>query len=141
MNNIPPCDSDSCLTMEAFSSTRVVGKFLFRFTASTCELCRAGCKLDVSLSSILHLRNRRTRPQQIMKLKEVHRTATFAWSPFASLPLLATGTVAGALDESFSNESQLEIWAPDFLDKNEFDLGLPDSHGPDGHVADNARPG
>ena len=75
-----------------------------------------------------------------MKLKEVHRTATFAWSPFASLPLLATGTVAGALDESFSNESQLEIWAPDFLDKNEFDLGLPESHRPRGQVADNARP-
>lgn len=76
-----------------------------------------------------------------MKLKEVHRTATFAWSPLASLPLLATGTVSGALDESFSNESQLEIWAPDFLDKDEFDLGLPDLHGPVGHVADNARLG
>lgn len=74
-----------------------------------------------------------------MKLKEIHRTATFAWSPLASLPLLATGTVAGALDESFSNESQLEIWAPDFLDKDQFDLGLPYSHGPSGHIADNAR--
>ena len=51
-----------------------------------------------------------------MKLKEIHRTSTFAWSPTTSLPLLATGTVAGALDESFSNESQLEIWAPDFLE-------------------------
>jgi protein transport protein SEC31 len=60
-----------------------------------------------------------------MKLKEIHRTATFAWSPMPSLPLLATGTVAGALDESFSNESQLEIWAPDFLDKHEYDLGGP----------------
>ncbi|KAI0945133.1 hypothetical protein AcV7_001754 [Taiwanofungus camphoratus] len=58
-----------------------------------------------------------------MKLKEIHRTSTFAWSPSPSLPLLATGTVAGALDESFSNNGQLEIWAPDFLDKNEFDLG------------------
>ncbi|KAI0826287.1 hypothetical protein BC629DRAFT_1434747 [Irpex lacteus] len=58
-----------------------------------------------------------------MKLKEIHRTSTFAWSPSPSLPLLATGTVAGALDESFSNNGQLEIWAPDFLDKNEYDLG------------------
>lgn len=58
-----------------------------------------------------------------MKLKEIHRTATFAWSPTPSVPLLATGTVAGALDESFSNESQLEIWAPDFLDKNEYEMG------------------
>jgi protein transport protein SEC31 len=74
-----------------------------------------------------------------MKLKEIHRTSTFAWSPSASLPLLATGTVAGALDESFSNESQLEIWAPDFLDRNEFDLGGPGQSGPKGVVKDNSR--
>ncbi|KAL1741502.1 hypothetical protein HDZ31DRAFT_66861 [Schizophyllum fasciatum] len=75
-----------------------------------------------------------------MKLKEIHRTSTFAWSPSASLPLLATGTVAGALDASFSNESQLEIWGPDFLDKNEYDLGSPDGRfGPKGTVTDSAR--
>ncbi|KAJ3861319.1 transport protein [Lentinula novae-zelandiae] len=74
-----------------------------------------------------------------MKLKEIHRTSTFAWSPDASLPLLATGTVAGALDESFSNESQLEIWAPDFLDKHEFDLGGEGQNGPKGFVKDTAR--
>jgi protein transport protein SEC31 len=74
-----------------------------------------------------------------MKLKEIHRTSTFAWSPSAALPLLATGTVAGALDESFSNESQLEIWAPDFLDNSEFDLGVEGQHGPKGHVTDTAR--
>ncbi|PWZ01867.1 hypothetical protein BCV70DRAFT_185434 [Testicularia cyperi] len=47
----------------------------------------------------------------------INRTATFAWSP-ASLdsdtPLIATGTVAGALDESFSNESVLELWQPSY---------------------------
>ena len=74
-----------------------------------------------------------------MKLKEIHRTSTFAWSPFASLPLLATGTVAGALDESFSNESQLEIWAPDFLDRDEFYLGVEGQNGPKGYVKDTAR--
>ncbi|PCH44664.1 hypothetical protein WOLCODRAFT_26929 [Wolfiporia cocos MD-104 SS10] len=58
-----------------------------------------------------------------MKLKQIHRTSTFVWSPLPSLPLLATGTVAGTLDESFSNNGQLDIWAPDFLDKNEYDLG------------------
>ncbi|KAK0536081.1 protein transport protein S31 [Tilletia horrida] len=45
----------------------------------------------------------------------ISRTATFAWSPAAlteSHPYLATGTVAGALDESFSNESILELWQP-----------------------------
>lgn len=74
-----------------------------------------------------------------MKLKEIHRTSTFAWSPEASLPLIATGTVAGALDESFSNESQLEIWAPNFLDKDEFDLGVDPNHGPKSFVTDTAR--
>ncbi|KAF5344633.1 hypothetical protein D9756_011231 [Leucocoprinus leucothites] len=74
-----------------------------------------------------------------MKLKEIHRTSTFAWSPEASLPLLATGTVAGALDESFSNESQLEIWAPDFLDKNELELGGDPAKGPKGSVTDTSR--
>ena len=74
-----------------------------------------------------------------MKLKEIHRTSTFAWSSFQSLPLLATGTVAGALDESFSNESQLEIWAPDFLDRDEFYLGTEGQHGARGHVKDTAR--
>ncbi|RXW21982.1 hypothetical protein EST38_g3860 [Candolleomyces aberdarensis] len=74
-----------------------------------------------------------------MKLKEIHRTSTFAWSPSASLPLLATGTVAGALDESFSNESQLEIWAPNFLDQDEYDLGGIGQNGPRGSVHDTAR--
>ncbi|RDB18645.1 Protein transport protein SEC31 [Hypsizygus marmoreus] len=74
-----------------------------------------------------------------MKLKEIHRTSTFAWSPTASLPLLATGTVAGALDESFSNESQLEIWAPNFLDRDEYDLGGVGQNGPKGIVKDTSR--
>ncbi|KAI0062781.1 hypothetical protein BV25DRAFT_1991321 [Artomyces pyxidatus] len=73
-----------------------------------------------------------------MKLKEIHRTSTFAWSPL-STPLLATGTVAGALDESFSNDSQLEIWAPDFLDKQEYDLGSEGQPGPKGIVTNNGR--
>ena len=74
-----------------------------------------------------------------MKLKEIHRTSTFAWSPSSSLPLVATGTVAGALDESFSNESQLEIWAPDFMDRDEFELGVVGGVGPKGAVTDSAR--
>lgn len=90
----------------------------------------ATTRIDVSIHPL---------PRNTMKLKEIHRTSTFAWSPSASLPLLATGTVAGALDESFSNESQLEIWAPDFLDKNEYDLGSEGQHGPKGVVKDTAR--
>lgn len=45
----------------------------------------------------------------------IPRTATFSWSPSALVseePLLATGTVAGALDASFSNDSLLELWSP-----------------------------
>ncbi|KAH7332903.1 hypothetical protein B0J17DRAFT_678030 [Rhizoctonia solani] len=52
-----------------------------------------------------------------MKLKEIVRTATFAWSPDVE-PTVATGTVAGALDASFSNDAHLEIWAPDLHDRN-----------------------
>lgn len=74
-----------------------------------------------------------------MKLKEIHRTATFAWSPSQSIPLLATGTVAGALDESFSNDSQLEIWAPDFMDKSEYDLGGISQNGPKAFVQTTSR--
>jgi protein transport protein SEC31 len=59
-----------------------------------------------------------------MKLKDISRTATFAWdNSSSSPPLLATGAVAGALDESFSNDSQLEIWAPDFSDSQGMRLG------------------
>lgn len=44
-----------------------------------------------------------------MKLNEIPRTATFAWSSDL-LPLLATGTVAGAMDANFDSLSNLEIW-------------------------------
>jgi protein transport protein SEC31 len=74
-----------------------------------------------------------------MKLKEIRRTSTFAWSPSPSLPLLATGTVAGALDESFSNNGQLEIWAPDFLDKNEYELGGEGQSGAKASVTTSSR--
>ncbi|GAA5991405.1 hypothetical protein JCM10908_003297 [Rhodotorula pacifica] len=44
------------------------------------------------------------------------RTAVHAWCPLAltpsSEPLLVTGTVSGALDDSFSTDSQLELWKP-----------------------------
>lgn len=40
----------------------------------------------------------------------IPRTAAFAWSPNVSFPYLATGTKAGAVDEGFSNDTQLELW-------------------------------
>ncbi|RCI16294.1 hypothetical protein L249_2391 [Ophiocordyceps polyrhachis-furcata BCC 54312] len=46
----------------------------------------------------------------MVRLREVPRTATFAWSPGSGKPLLATGTRAGAVDADFSDESKLELW-------------------------------
>ncbi|KAL1984963.1 hypothetical protein VTN96DRAFT_8519 [Rasamsonia emersonii] len=54
----------------------------------------------------------------MVRLREIPRTATFAWSPGTAAPLIATGTRAGAVDFDFSNETNLELW----------DLGL-DSQG------------
>lgn len=45
------------------------------------------------------------------KITDISRTGIFAWGQSSSsLPLLATGTAAGALDESFSSEGKLELW-------------------------------
>ncbi|PHH93175.1 hypothetical protein CDD83_10724 [Cordyceps sp. RAO-2017] len=46
----------------------------------------------------------------MVRLRELPRTATFAWSPDLGMPLLATGTRAGAVDADFSDESKLELW-------------------------------
>jgi protein transport protein SEC31 len=51
-----------------------------------------------------------------MKLRKIDQAATFCWSP-TQTPLLATGTVAGALDASFSTQSELQIWNPDLGDE------------------------
>ncbi|CAG8014133.1 unnamed protein product [Penicillium olsonii] len=46
----------------------------------------------------------------MVRLREIPRTATFAWSPGAASPLIATGTRAGAVDADFSNKTCLELW-------------------------------
>ena len=46
----------------------------------------------------------------MVRLREIPRTATFAWSPGAASPFIATGTRAGAVDVDFSNETCLELW-------------------------------
>jgi protein transport protein SEC31 len=43
-------------------------------------------------------------------LREIDRTATVAWSPGQHLPILALGTVSGALDASFSIQTELELF-------------------------------
>lgn len=55
----------------------------------------------------------------MVRLREIPRTATFAWSPGSASPLIATGTRAGAVDADFSNETVLELW----------DLGLDEAGG------------
>lgn len=49
----------------------------------------------------------------MVRLKEIPRTATFAWSPGVTAPWVATGTKSGAVDIDFSNETCLELWELD----------------------------
>ncbi|KAI1381500.1 hypothetical protein F4677DRAFT_127774 [Hypoxylon crocopeplum] len=46
----------------------------------------------------------------MVRLREISRTAAFAWSPGTAKPLLVTGTRAGAVDADFSDETKLELW-------------------------------
>ena len=46
----------------------------------------------------------------MVRLREIPRTATFAWSPGSGAPFVATGTKAGAVDADFSSETKLELW-------------------------------
>jgi protein transport protein SEC31 len=46
----------------------------------------------------------------MVRLRDIPRTATFAWSPGSGKPIVVTGTKAGAVDADFSDESKLEIW-------------------------------
>ena len=47
----------------------------------------------------------------MVRLREIPRTAAFAWSSGSELPFLVTGTRAGAVDADFSDETKLELWA------------------------------
>lgn len=46
----------------------------------------------------------------MVRLRDIPRTATFAWSSGSGRPLVVTGTRAGAVDADFSDESKLELW-------------------------------
>lgn len=46
----------------------------------------------------------------MVRLREIPRTATFAWSRDTAKPLLVTGTRAGAVADDFSDETKLELW-------------------------------
>lgn len=46
----------------------------------------------------------------MVRLREIPRTAAFAWSPSIATPWIATGTKSGAVDVDFSTETCLELW-------------------------------
>ena len=46
----------------------------------------------------------------MVRLREIPRTAAFAWSPGSSKALVVTGTRAGAVSDDFSTETKLELW-------------------------------
>ena len=56
----------------------------------------------------------------MVRLREIPRTASFAWLPGPTSPLIATGSRAGAVDVDFSSETCLELW----------DLGLDNPNTP-----------
>lgn len=66
------------------------------------------CLLDYSVPEIG--KQAEPLPDIMVRLREIPRTATFAWSPGTGSPYIATGTRAGAVDAEFSNETQLELW-------------------------------
>lgn len=81
-----------------------------------------------------------------MKLKNISRTATFAWeTSSASSPLLVTGDAAGALGADLSSDSHLEIWAPKLYESDSksdaqgYNLGADSEHGPAGSVTVSSR--
>lgn len=60
-----------------------------------------------------------------MSYKEIKRTAAVAWSPPQhTSPMLATGTLSGALDASFSTSAELEIHDLHFDDKSSIETSV-----------------
>ena len=58
----------------------------------------------------------------MVRLREIPRTAAFAWSPNVTNPWIATGTKSGAVDVDFSNETCLELWELALDDANNQEL-------------------
>lgn len=54
----------------------------------------------------------------MVKLREIPRTATFAWSPVVDDPMFVTGTKAGAIDADFDSTTQLEFWDLNLTDRS-----------------------
>ena len=59
-----------------------------------------------------------------MKVKELQKTVSVAWSPQEQCPIiLAAGTSAAGLDTSFSTDSVLELYSLNLSDPG-FDMQL-----------------
>ncbi|KTW27849.1 uncharacterized protein T551_02816 [Pneumocystis jirovecii RU7] len=65
----------------------------------------------------------------MVKLREIPRTAAFAWSPCDEGTWLATGTIPGVIDSGFSNRMDLELWEVDLMDwsPESFELAQPNN--------------
>lgn len=46
----------------------------------------------------------------MVRLREIPRTAVFAWVPGSGSPLIVTGTRTGAVSDDFSSEIKVELW-------------------------------
>lgn len=53
------------------------------------------------------------------RVRDIPRTAAFAWSSSIADLSLATGTRAGAVDVDFSSDTKLELWDLDISDQNQ----------------------
>lgn len=49
-------------------------------------------------------------------IREIPRTAAFAWSADTASPKIVTGTKANTVDVDFSSETTLELWELDLGD-------------------------
>jgi hypothetical protein len=66
--------------------------------------------VDYSFHASLRLNQHSSKHNAMVRLREIPRTAAFAWSPGSDVPLVVTGTRAGAVDADFSDETKLELW-------------------------------
>lgn len=66
--------------------------------------------MDFSFYVFLRINQHSSGHNAMVRLREIPRTAAFAWSPGPDVPLVITGTRAGAVDADFSDETKLELW-------------------------------
>ena len=73
------------------------------------------------------------------KIRDIQRTAAFAWSPDTD-PFIATGTQAGAVAADFSDNTQLELWDLDLGGNSQAELSPVASVNTDSKCVDLTTP-